>query len=439
MSFVTPEGPMQIMRAFALLILSSLYFVVGLSYVMADSGATDRLDFGDRVTVTVFGQPDMSGTFQINGDGNIELPMVGAVQVGDQTVEQAKERIKERLASGYLLHPAVSITVTERRPIYVVGDVKSPGTFPFRHGSTVMNAVAQAGGYGTNLQAAGGTALVEYLLADERVQVLEASRLTLNVRRARLEAQLEGQDDFAPPILPNVGVDDAQRAELIEHERDTLRRQREAVTQQLAMVENQKPKLEVAVAGVERQIEAERKQQALVHSQLEDWQKMKAKGLGLRATEVSLLREVTSSEILISGFRTELARLQMSMGELDMKIQEAQASDNRRVAGELQDTRTRLSELDTSLPAARRVREIRQQQAENGSSLGAEQSGRRVVIRRSVQGSVQAVSADEQTPLQPGDIVEVIRLVPAQMSGLGHSSLRQQAQLDGHTFGGARE
>lgn len=246
---------MHTLRAIALSILGLLYFLAGFSYVMADNGSKDRLDFGDRVTVTVYGQPEMSGVFQINGEGNIELPIVGAVSVGQQTVVEAQERIKQRLSGGYILHPAVTITVTERRPVYVVGDVKVPGTFAFRHGSTVLNAIAQAGGYGTSGQPVAAAALADYLVADERVQALETSRFMLGTRKARLEAQLEGEENFLSPIMPADSEQIDQLQMVVANERDALRRQLQVVKDQVALLEGQKPRLKSAEDAINQQIE----------------------------------------------------------------------------------------------------------------------------------------------------------------------------------------
>jgi polysaccharide biosynthesis/export protein len=427
---------MHTIRALALLTLGSLYFVVGYSYVMADNGKKDLLDFGDRITVTVYGQPEMSGVFQVNGEGNVELPVVGSVPVGQQTIEQAQDRIKERLSAGYILHPAVTITITERRPVYVVGDVKTPGTFAFRHGSTVMNAVAQAGGYASSaLQSS--SALADYMIADERVQSLEISRFINGVRKARLEAQLDDNESFIPPVMPNLGNQSNELDVVVANERDALRRQTQAMNEQVQLLESQKPRLQAATDAVNEQIETQRRQKKLVDVQMQDWQRMNQKGLGLRVTEVNLLREQASIDILISGFRTELARLSMQMGEIEMKIHDAKAGVRQRLSSELQDVRTRLSEFETTLPSARRVREVRLQQVDGGSNLADLQTTHRVVIRRTVQGSTQAVTANEQTPLEPGDIVEVIRLSsPARLSQVDRPESRIQAQLDNRMRGG---
>ena len=436
----TREGLLQTLRAITLSILGFLYFVASVSFVLADGGATDRLLAGDRLTVTVFGQPDMSGVFQVNGDGDIEMPIVGAIPVGQLTIKEAQKRIESRLADGYILHPAVSIIISELRPIYVVGDVKAPGTFPFRHGSSVLNAIAQAGGYGGAEQPLLATALAEFLLSEERVQTLESTRLMLSIRKARLEAQLDGQATFEAPLYPAAGAEAKQLTTAIANERDALRDQTQALKQQLDLLHGQKPRLEAATVAVEQQIESQKRQMALVQDQLKDWATLKAKGLGLRTTEVTLLREQSTLDITISGFRTELARLSVTMGDLDIRIHDTEAAEHRRISGELQEVRTRLNEVETILPTARRVREVRLQQTDTGASTSSVRPSHRIVIRRTMESAVQTLGATEETLLQPGDIVEVIWVTPSSnVSAYRGTESRAQARLDSLVAGGVAE
>jgi hypothetical protein len=160
---------------------------------------------------------------------------------------------------------------------------------------------------------------------------------------------------------------------------------------------------------------------------------MKEKGLALRVTEVALLREHATIEITMSGFRTELARLSVTIGELDIKINEIESADHQRVANELLEVRTRLNELGTMLPSARRVRDVRLQQTENGTSSSPLRPSHRIVIRRMLKTGVKTLTASEETPLEPGDIVEVIWLSPDSDTAVYRRPMtRKQAQLDGY-------
>jgi len=106
-----------------------------------------RLGPGDSLRVTVFGHDDLSGTFEIDGGGNISLPLIGTVTAGGLNLRELERAIVDALKPDYLKNPRVNIQVTNYRPFYILGEVKSPGSYPYVSGMTVVNAVALAGGY----------------------------------------------------------------------------------------------------------------------------------------------------------------------------------------------------------------------------------------------------------------------------------------------------
>ena len=105
------------------------------------------LGSGDRVRVTVYGERDLSGTFEISGQGEIAYPLIGEVPAGGKTVHELEKVIVTRLADGYLRKPKVSIEVASYRPFYIIGEVKRPGSYAYVEGMKVVNAVALGGGY----------------------------------------------------------------------------------------------------------------------------------------------------------------------------------------------------------------------------------------------------------------------------------------------------
>lgn len=106
-----------------------------------------RLGSGDRLRVTVFGQPDMSGEFAVDGAGQVTVPLVGAVDAARMTVGELTAAITEKLAKDFLVDPKVSIDVLNYRPFYVLGEVKSPGSYAYVVGLNLRQAIAIAGGF----------------------------------------------------------------------------------------------------------------------------------------------------------------------------------------------------------------------------------------------------------------------------------------------------
>ena len=102
---------------------------------------------GDQLRITVFGQPDLSGQFEVDGTGSISLPLIGQVEAMGLTTPELEQRIVSKLEGDYILNPRVSAEVINYRPYYVLGEVNKPGEYPYTSGLTVLNAVAAAGGF----------------------------------------------------------------------------------------------------------------------------------------------------------------------------------------------------------------------------------------------------------------------------------------------------
>ena len=105
------------------------------------------LGTGDQLRVTVFGQPDLSGQFEVDGSGSISLPLVGQVEAVGLTTPELEKRIVGLLEGDYILNPRVSAEVINYRPFYILGEVNRPGEYPYTSGLTVLNAVAASGGF----------------------------------------------------------------------------------------------------------------------------------------------------------------------------------------------------------------------------------------------------------------------------------------------------
>lgn len=101
---------------------------------------------GDRLTVKVYSDPDMSGDYEINSAGAVAMPLVGDVKASGMTTKQLERAISAKMRGRVAKDPDVSISVSAYAPFYVYGEVKKPGEFPYRIGLTVADAVATAGG-----------------------------------------------------------------------------------------------------------------------------------------------------------------------------------------------------------------------------------------------------------------------------------------------------
>lgn len=105
------------------------------------------LDKNDEITVTVFGEDTLSGDFTVDPTGMVTLPLIGRVGVKGCSIEQTRQIISDQYENGYLLHPNLSVEVKALAPIFIIGEVRTPGRFEFETGMTVLKATALAGGF----------------------------------------------------------------------------------------------------------------------------------------------------------------------------------------------------------------------------------------------------------------------------------------------------
>lgn len=387
-----------------------------------DMGAY-KLAPGDRITVTVFNQRDLSGDFLIDGGGNIHLPLIGAVPVGQTTIDACQRRLTERLADGLLNNPRVSVRVSEFRPILVHGVVRVPGSYPFRFGLSAVGAIALAGGAGMS-DVRQSVAMGELLAGKERLKVLNITHLSLSIRLARMEAERLGKNTFEVQQTSNgklrrdasltqpteeSGEGVTQISALMQEEQEELVGRQEGHEQTIELIKQQKPKVQKEIEAMKEAIVTETRMRQLSQARLNEYSQLAKRGLVRAPTELEMQRQVALHEAKISELKGKLARLDVGLGDLDIRIQEAENTRRLSVASELRDTRTRLREIEASLPPLRELLELRQQQV-GLVSTGSLEHSYWIVLTRGAGATPTVIEGS--TLLEPGDIVEVRRVSP---------------------------
>jgi polysaccharide export outer membrane protein len=103
---------------------------------------------GDRLEIKVLGADELAGQYSVQDDGTIRMLMIGDVPAARFTPEQVQIKIEEKLSAGrYITQPHASVAVVSYRPFYILGEVASPGAYPYVSGMKVLSAVAAAHGY----------------------------------------------------------------------------------------------------------------------------------------------------------------------------------------------------------------------------------------------------------------------------------------------------
>jgi len=105
------------------------------------------LDAGDKLRVVVFGQDGITNSYTVDAGGNVNLPLIGAVTARGLTNQQLADAIAAQLKPGYVREPHVSVEVETYRPFFILGEVTTPGQYPYVANMTAETAIAIAGGF----------------------------------------------------------------------------------------------------------------------------------------------------------------------------------------------------------------------------------------------------------------------------------------------------
>ena len=112
----------------------------------APSTSEIKVEAGDKLHITVFGEEKLTGDYQIDTGGYVALPLAGTIKAAGLTTPQLEKKLEARFKGTYLRDPKVTVEVMTFRPFYVLGEVQKPGEYPYRAGLNVLSAIAIAGG-----------------------------------------------------------------------------------------------------------------------------------------------------------------------------------------------------------------------------------------------------------------------------------------------------
>lgn len=157
--------------------------------IAVDTAGAYKIGPGDTLRINVYGEETLSADYLVDPRGVVAMPMVGDVHAARHTPAEVRDGIEEALVEyGYMSKPIVTVEVLTFRPIFVLGEVKQPGSYPYQPSLDGLKAVALAGGYSP--RAAKGRFLVdrgepeerERMNANEATPLLPGDTLTVRER-----------------------------------------------------------------------------------------------------------------------------------------------------------------------------------------------------------------------------------------------------------------
>jgi polysaccharide biosynthesis/export protein len=152
----------------------------------------------DVLTITSYDQADLSGKFTVEADGTFTYPMIGRVKAGGTTLRQVEMRVKEQLKDlGFFKNPQITVSVDtyKSQKVFIVGEVRNPGSYVLSGNMNLVEALARAG---STLPTASGEAVIVHPAGGAAAgPVLPTSRNAEDVVRVdlkELEAGLSGEN-----------------------------------------------------------------------------------------------------------------------------------------------------------------------------------------------------------------------------------------------------
>jgi protein involved in polysaccharide export with SLBB domain len=116
--------------------------------VVLSSGETSHLQPGDKVKIIVYGEDSLSGIYDISPTGTVSMPLIKPIVATGRTTGELEHALTDAYRSGGLLRePRVTVSDVTYRPIYVLGEVQTPGRYDYTSGLDVLTAVTTAGGF----------------------------------------------------------------------------------------------------------------------------------------------------------------------------------------------------------------------------------------------------------------------------------------------------
>src|ERR1700736_114955 len=127
--------------------LFSLCLVLAAPSVLFAQSGDYTIGARDVLAVTLWSQMDLSGKYTVAADGTLTFPLIGAVKIEGLSPQQAEAALRNRLKDGFFNDPQLSVSVEDYRSqrIFVIGQVRQPGSYSLSGSMTVLEALARAG------------------------------------------------------------------------------------------------------------------------------------------------------------------------------------------------------------------------------------------------------------------------------------------------------
>jgi protein involved in polysaccharide export with SLBB domain len=368
---------------------------------------------GDVLRVMITGAPDLGrDTAQVGVDGRIVLPGLDAIEVAGSDVDAARDKIAAALVEHQILKdPAVLVEVVSYRPLYVGGAVQAPGAVPYEPGLTVRHALILAGGLD---RSEGTQKLTQVGLVElkTKYQASNSALVEVKSRIARLRAEL---NELAAPDFSSVGEalapEKAERS-IVTLDTDLFKEDMAAWTADQAHLRDIVALIDFEIDVLDRQASLQQQEFVLQNDQVKSARTLVEKGVMPLPRLQELEREASRLSRDLLDNQAYMARAKQNRQSNLYQVGSAETKRRIELTAALRDAlldQTQIEAENEVISAALIAAGIGLIDASLGDDLQP-----RVVINRTTQEKTESVTADMDTLLLPGDVIEVSIVSPQQ-------------------------
>ncbi len=381
---------------------------VALGALTSAALAEYRLGVGDKVRIKVYEWPDLNGEYAISPAGTVFLSVVGEVRAEDATPSELAASISSSLKNRARLAtpPGATVEIVQFRPFFIIGDVQSPGEYPYRPGLTAIQALSIAGGIFRRQDVMGRGVEREAITSVGALHLLEMKRIQFQTRIARLDAQLAGEDtiDFPPVIIER--KDEPMVTALIEEERLLLELNREAHAEEQATERDLQALLRAEIETLGRELDSIDNQLRSAQKEYEDVRSLVERGLAPAPRQLGLERTVANIAAQRSAIESSILRARQSVRQSEQKAIALAVERREKALTERRQTR---NDLEAAAREITTMKRLILELEEFAPDLVRDTNTSNRYSFRIIRGSDEAEEIDRMTPIMPGDILEVLR------------------------------
>ncbi|MER8376494.1 polysaccharide biosynthesis/export family protein [Mesorhizobium sp. M1406] len=406
-------------RTLGLLFLGLLF----VGTVHPDEAAADdyRLGTGDVLRVSVYGEPVYPLQVTVDPAGIITLPLLGEVKAQGQSVRNLVKSIEAAFREReLLLDPFVQVDIAEYRPFFISGAVAQPGAYPYKPGMSVRHALAIAGGFkAVRIGDKAPSLTIADIRSDQVERIIDIFRY--EVQLERLRAELRDSSSFSPPAKIPVELAPEVVADIISSEEAQLQVRR-------ADFDRQVRELQAVIAEAAREVESISRARSNKEMVTADQLKEVETARQLKSKALIKNSDLLAAERGYNNYLAELAQLEVQDSKKQQDLLGLESEVEKLTAARKVAIISQIQEAQMAMAKAQNKANFLAQQLTFVSTYGEQNSLDdlrnvvRITIHRPSDNKSIRLMADEDSPVEAGDILDVAILLDNNFDASGSSA-----------------